>query len=82
MKKIIQFSLVCRGIAYSSLIECSSAIVLLLEVLSVRAFSLFFFSLHCFQMFSGTEMKRRPDILATSVSSDLQLQKNGNSLHL
>lgn len=81
MKKIIQFSLVCRGIAYSSLIECSSAIVLLLEVLSVRAFSLFF-SLHCFQMFSGTEMKRRPDILATSVSSDLQLQKNGNSLHL
>lgn len=50
MKKIICFFLVCRGTAYSSLIECSSGIVLLVEVLSVRVFSLFFLSLHCFQM--------------------------------
>lgn len=82
MKKIIWFFLLCRGFAYSCLIECSSGIVLLLEVLSVRAFSHFFLSLHCFQMLQWHCNKRRHDILATSVPSDLQQQKNGNSLDL
>lgn len=67
---------------YSCLIECSSGVVLLLEALSIRAFSHFFLSFHCFQMLSWHCNKRRHDILATAVSSDLQQQKNGNSLDL
>lgn len=82
IKKVIWFSLLCRGFVYSCLIECSPGIVLLLEVLSVRAFSHFFLSLHCFQMLQWHCNKRRHDILVTSVPSDLQQQKNGNSLDL
>lgn len=81
-KKIILLFLLCGAFAYSSLIECSPGIVLLLEVLSVRAFSHFFFSPHCFQMLQWHCSKKRHDILVTSVPSDLQREKNGNSLAL